>query len=83
MDPVTGSFITDALTSNVTVQRWEHVTFTAGQDCVGPPRAPVATLSDIAMLAVGAIIVLTGLAMLSLEILSRVVDGDLIRRRFS
>jgi hypothetical protein len=66
-DPVTASFITDALTSNVTVQQWEHVTFTAGQDCVGPPRTPVPTLSDIAILVLGAIIVLTGLAMLSLN----------------
>jgi hypothetical protein len=66
-DLATSSFITDALTSNVTVQQWEHVTFTAGQDCVGPPRTPVPTLSDTAMLALGAIIVLTGLAMLSLN----------------
>lgn len=66
-DPVTASFITDALTSNVTVQQWEHVTFTSGNDCVGPPRTPVPALGDMAMLALGAIIVLTGLATLSLN----------------
>ena len=32
-DPGTSSFITDALTTNVTVQQWEHVTFTSGIDC--------------------------------------------------
>ncbi len=60
-------FVVRPLTTNRIVQQWEHVTFTAGQDCVGPPNTPVPTLSDIAMLALGAIIVLTGLAMLSLN----------------
>jgi len=41
-DPGTSSFITDALTANITglpggttntVQQWEHVTFTSGNDC--------------------------------------------------
>ena len=60
-------FVARPLTTNRIIQQWEHVTFTAGQDCVGPPSTPVPTLSDVAMLALGAIIVLTGLAMLSLN----------------